>query len=488
MKQVFNPYLPLNEYIADCEPHVFGNRVYLFGSHDKEGGKDFCMLDYSAYSAPVDDLTNWKYEGVIYKKSQDPFVTAKRNNLYAPDVVQGVDGRYYLYYCLEGFEGPISVAVCDVPAGNYEYYGYVKNQDGNPYKTKIPFDPAVLNDEGTIRLYYGWSLRHEKPKNAFQRYTTRKTCEILFKKSKEEIMTEPGGIMGAYMVTLAKDMLTVMTSPKEVVPNNWKAKGTGFEGHAFYEGSSIRKIKNVYYFIYSSARNHELCYATSEYPDKDFIYRGTIISNGDVGYQGRLEKDRLNMTATNHGSIEYINGTWYVFYHRNTHGSRCSRQTCAESIEITENGSISQVEMTSCGLNGKLLMGKGIYPAVIACNLTNGSMPHLMMNRTVKNIPQITDDGEERFITNIKNKTIIAYKYFDLQREGTISVRIRGNAKGILNISKEMDNQCIGQIKVSQSNTFQIKTISYQTIPGKSALYFTFIGKGSLDFISFQLK
>ncbi len=45
-KQVYNPYLPLNEYIPDGEPHVFGDRVYIYGSHDKEDGETFCMLDY----------------------------------------------------------------------------------------------------------------------------------------------------------------------------------------------------------------------------------------------------------------------------------------------------------------------------------------------------------------------------------------------------------------------------------------------------------
>ena len=31
MKQVYNPYLPLWEYVPDGEPHVFGDRVYLYG-------------------------------------------------------------------------------------------------------------------------------------------------------------------------------------------------------------------------------------------------------------------------------------------------------------------------------------------------------------------------------------------------------------------------------------------------------------------------
>ena len=48
-----NPFLPLNTYIVDGEPHVFGNRVYLFGSHDKAGGDTYCMRNYEFWSAPV---------------------------------------------------------------------------------------------------------------------------------------------------------------------------------------------------------------------------------------------------------------------------------------------------------------------------------------------------------------------------------------------------------------------------------------------------
>ena len=32
-----NPYLPQWEYIPDGEPRVFGDRVYVYGSHDKAG-------------------------------------------------------------------------------------------------------------------------------------------------------------------------------------------------------------------------------------------------------------------------------------------------------------------------------------------------------------------------------------------------------------------------------------------------------------------
>ena len=35
-----NPLFPLNEYIPDGEAHVFGDRVYLYGSHDAENSTD----------------------------------------------------------------------------------------------------------------------------------------------------------------------------------------------------------------------------------------------------------------------------------------------------------------------------------------------------------------------------------------------------------------------------------------------------------------
>ena len=94
-KQAFNPFLPLDTYIPDGEPHVFGDRVYLYGSHDKEGGETFCMLDYEVWSAPVDDLSDWSCRGTSYSAAQDPLSKETgRPYLYAPDCVQGKDGRY----------------------------------------------------------------------------------------------------------------------------------------------------------------------------------------------------------------------------------------------------------------------------------------------------------------------------------------------------------------------------------------------------------
>lgn len=134
-KQAFNPYLPFYEYIPDGEPRVFGDRIYLYGSHDRFGSAGFCLNDYVCYSVDVNDLTDWKYEGVIYPKIADPrnqnipedvpeqtllfgIKPDKEEDLnprgihaqWASAVVQGPDGRYYLYYCLD-FLPEIGVAV-----------------------------------------------------------------------------------------------------------------------------------------------------------------------------------------------------------------------------------------------------------------------------------------------------------------------------------------------------------------------------------------
>ena len=100
MKQAFNPYLPSWEYVSDAEPHVVDGRVYIYGSHDTFNGINFCLGDYVCWSAPVDDLSDWKYHGVIFKREQDPAAPKNRitNGLAAPDMVQGPDGRFYLYY------------------------------------------------------------------------------------------------------------------------------------------------------------------------------------------------------------------------------------------------------------------------------------------------------------------------------------------------------------------------------------------------------
>lgn len=92
MEQVYNPYLPLTEYVPDGEPHVFVGRLYIFGSHDRADGRAYCEQDYAVWSAPVSDPRDWRFDGVSYRKEQDPSNANGTMQLWAPDVAQGPDG------------------------------------------------------------------------------------------------------------------------------------------------------------------------------------------------------------------------------------------------------------------------------------------------------------------------------------------------------------------------------------------------------------
>lgn len=462
-RPVYNPYLPLNEYIPDGEPHVFNGRLYIFGSHDEEGGDRFSPLDYVAWSAPEDDLSDWTCHGVIYEKGQDPANENGSYRLYAPDVVQGNDGRYYLFYCLE-LVPQISVAVCDTPAGNYQYLGKVHYADGKTLQENMPFDPAVINDNGRIYLYYGFAP-------TFQIHGTYdQDCP------------------GCSCAELEEDMLTVKGLSTVVLPARKFSEGTGFEGHEFFEAASIRKIKDSYYLIYSSAQIHELCYAVSSYPDKGYQYGGIIVSNGDVGFNGRMEEHSVWSAGNNHGGLVEVKGKWYIFYHRHTHGTMYSRQGCAEQVEIDKNGHIAQIEITSGGLAGGPLKALGEYPAAIACNLwihEGGRSP--VFGKIIDDAPIVSSKDGEQFISQIMDGTVIGYKYFEFCGKLTLKLTYRGNAKGIFEISDKADGESIGKISLIPADCWSTACTEIE-MEGVSALYLRYIGSGSVQLLSFQFE
>lgn len=477
--QAYNPYLPSYEYIPDVEPYVFDGRIYVYGSHDRFNGQDFCLNDYVCWSAPVDDLGNWKNEGIIYRRNQDPLNRGDKQYTYAPDIQRGADGRYYLYYVLNR-STVVSVAVCDTPAGKYEFYGHVKQKDGTIYGTKDGdvnnFDPGVLvDDDGRVYLYVGFS-----PENGFMR--------TVMKMRKRNLD-------GAFCMELEKDMLTIKAEPKMVVPGPVDCAGSSYEKHPFYEASSMRKIGKTYYFIYSSTLSHELCYATSNYPDRGFEFGGTIVSNGDIGLNGN--KVPVNYTGNTHGSIVEIAGNWYVFYHRQTNRQKCARQGCAEKVEIFPDGKIPQVEMTSCGLNNGALKGKGVYEARIACQLTSreGTFPYTKpKEKDKKQIhPYFTQSGEDReengdqYIANMRDGSMAGFKYFDFKNTDYISVRIRGTADGILEVRTQPDASAVAKIQLQPTVKWGKYAANMHRLIGKHALYFIYHGMGYFDFDSFEL-
>ena len=467
LKQAVNPYLPSWEYVPDGEPYVFGNRVYVYGSHDYFQGDVYCMGDYVGWSAPVDNLGNWRYEGVIYRKDQDPLNADLQGNLYAPDVTVGPDGRYYLYYVLSSCR-VVSVAVCDEPAGQYTFYGHVHYPDGTLLGEREgdepQFDPGVITEDGRTYLYTGF-------------------CAV-----------GDGSRHGAMCTVLAGDMLTVLEAPVFVAPCSTNCAGTGFEGHAFFEAPSIRKKDGLYYFIYSSVQYHELCYATSAEPTKGFVYRGVMVSGGDLHIDTYKPAEKCAYyTANNHGSMVQIGADWFIFYHRHTNGTNFSRQGCFEKLSFAEDGSVIQAEMTSC-CSLSPLRGEGEYPTYIACNLfTAEDMTYVpwsgWMDDRFPKITQLGGDGDENpgYIANMRDTATAGFKYFDCRGVKRISVRTKGYATGRLEIRTAWDGDAVGAAPIRYANVWRDTVAEVVISDGVHALYFTFNGTGYLQFASFTL-
>lgn len=479
MRQGFNPYLPSYEYIPDGEPHLFDGRVYVYGSHDQFNGLSFCLNDYVCWSAPEDDLTDWRYEGVIFRRSQDPLgKKGLLNAMYAPDVCRGKDGKYYLYYFI-GYRGLISVAVCDTPAGKYEFLDFVRYADGTPIgkkKEPLQFDPGVfLDDDGRAYLFTGFG-----PVN----YPA-----ILLGGHK-------ASAHGAMGFELEDDMRTVKGDFTYIgVRGKAEGKGTPYEGHEFFEASSLRKFNGTYYFIYSSYEGHELCYATSQSPLGPYEFGGTLVSNGDVGMEGRKKEEAVNYLGNTHGSVICIKGKYYVFYHRQTNRHQFSRQACAEEIKF-ENGKFLQAELTSCGLNGGPLAGKGTYSSHIACQLYSekGTYWYGVMKRPRRGHPYFTQSGKDReenpdqYIANFCNGATAGFKYFDLKETRQIAVTLRGKAEGVVTVRTSPNGEIGAQIPVSAAGGVSTLSADWKGEHGVCALYFTFNGTGRPDFLSFTLQ
>ncbi|HEY8994550.1 MAG TPA: family 43 glycosylhydrolase [Lacunisphaera sp.] len=325
-----NPFLPGYEHIPDGEPRVYGDRVYLYGSHDKAGSQSFCDYMLKVWSAPLSNLNEWTDHGIALStrdiaghKDDIPY---SDNQFYAPEMV-ALNGKYYLFAQIVG--SPCAVAVSDTPAGPFKVLSTIKAPAGAPADFGgwgQYFDPGVLvDDDGKVYLYWG------------------------------------GG--RSYMAELdPKTMTDILpgTFQTDVIP-----RGAPFD---YQEGPSPRKINGIYYLVY--ARGIDLAYATSDKPTGPFTYRGAIVSQRDGAHGGNI-----------HGGLAEINGQWYIFYHRMTNNTVFSRRACTERVAFAADGTISRVEQTSLGFE-ESLNPYHVTPADIACVFRGGSYVTELDKRT----------------------------------------------------------------------------------------------------------
>ena len=435
---VGNPYLPLWEHIPDGEPYVFDDpdnpgkkRVYIYGSHD-DLITMYCGRNQVVWSASVDSLNNWRYDGtilVVDKNAKgEPFDSVGTADvLYAPDVTMTTDSTGKKTYWLfpndqTGYRNGL-IAKSDRPDGPFEVCNW-KDDDPNQVTGIYGFDPAVfVDDDG--RIYGYWGFGHSM------------AAEI-----------DP-----ATMCTVKPGTEIV----DGMIPGYQEQPGNVFR---FFEASSIRKIKDKYVFIYSRftkdgefglpTTNYTLAYCYGDNPLGPWTYGGTIIDGRarDINEQGDTIASAVAHGNT-HGSICEINGQWYVFYHRQTGTDEYARQAMVAPIEVkVEEGKggkveISEGEYNSCGFALEGLDPFERHSAGIACWLTAtkpviheypnnkffgsyveasyGGEPGMSKEEALASKGKYDAPYDLRYNTNrIINNTdgsIVGYKYFNFDAE-----------------------------------------------------------------------
>ena len=444
---VGNPYMPLWEHIPDCEPYVFEDpdqpgklRVYVYGSHD-DLVTEYCGRDQVVWSASVDSLNNWRYDGTILvvdkNREGQPFDSAGTADvLYAPDVtlVTDKDGKktYYLFPNDQtGLRNGL-IAKSERPDGPFEVCNWSKD---NPNRADgvLQFDPAVfVDDDGRVYGYWGFE----------RSYAAEFDPETM-------ATVKPG-------TKIVEDMIS----------------GRYQEGQfRFFEASSIRKVKDKYIFIYSRftedgefglpTSNYTLAYAYSDAPFGPLTYGGTII---DGRAREKDEQGNVIASATpdgnTHGSICEINGQWYVFYHRQTGTDEYARQAMVAPISVkVEEGKGGKVEISEGEYNSNGFALNGLDPferhsAGIACWYT-GPKPatHEWPNNTFYGSYVAsgygTDDKFEapydirnntNVVVNNTDGSIVGYKYFNFDAKRLANT---GNLMLCLNLIPEGINGTI---------------------------------------------
>ncbi|MBO9619842.1 MAG: family 43 glycosylhydrolase [Niabella sp.] len=414
-----NPISPPGLYIADPEVRVMPNgKVYLYGSRD-EPGNAWCSHSYDVLSTT--NLAQWQVEQTSFATSGAGKQTDYTDQiLYAPDCIAH-NGKYYLYYCLAGGGKDEGVAVATSPYGPFKQGKIIGGIKG--------IDPSVfIDDDGQAYLFWG-----------------------------------QGYARGA---KLNKD-LTAIEGP---VHDSLLT----YEAHAFNEGSSLRKRNGIYYYVYASHKRHgesncaTLCYATSNNPFGPYQYRGVIIDNWGSG------RNLVN----NHGCIQEINGQWYVFYHRPTHGSATMRKACMEPIRFNADGSINEVEMTTQGAGGPIDPLQRM-DAARACLMSGNVMV------TVRRPP---NDIAVEQLAAIRDGDNAYWKYFDFTKKAISKFTCKtwgNNQDATIEIRlNKPDGELIGtvQVPVMENETaYTIHTTAVKKVSGVHALVLVFKARSTAD-------
>ena len=309
-----------DQFTADPTARVFGDRLYLYPSHDifpPEGARQdwFCMADYHVFS--TDNLTDWTDHGVIVTQNAVPWVRTDSYAMWAPDCVCR-DGRYYFYFPAAPRDGrgfAIGVATADSPEGPFMC-------EPKPIEGISGIDPCVLlDDDGQAYIYWsGMGIRGAK-----------------LKKNMKELDGE------LQEITMPRREGMPEMPPMKVGGEEMKGLPDGFK-----EGPFAFKRGSWYYLTFPWVRGET---GEGKNPTETLAYAMSKSPLGPWDFKGIIMAEHADHCWTNHHSIVEFQGQWYIFYHHNDYSPRDDKRRSAriEPISFNADGTINEVKPTLRG-------------------------------------------------------------------------------------------------------------------------------------------
>jgi len=444
--QAQNPYLPLWEHVPDGEPRVFADpdnpgkmRAYIIGSHDTHYS-EYCGNDIRMWSAPVEDLTQWRDEGPIFTYYAD----GRWDTMYAPDLVETTDRQtgkktYWLYPHSRGWRRVPMVCKGDRPDGPFTPVNLTPDGRACVDGSLIDFDPSVYIEEITDRKDPDYAVGFRA--YVFYGFQHSTACQLdqntMYSKRPGTELTDPFIPASSYDGRLL-----------DREGSQYKAlyEGQNPLDFNFFEASSIRKVGNKYVMVFSGYSGKEygigntnsaLRYAYGDSPLGPWRAGGVLVdSRGVVPNADGTALVTTNYGHNTHGSLQEINGQWYVFYHRPPRNFGNARQSMVAPVKIewdkkpvAKGGKVhitgydpfapdnewtakaangmeyTGAEVTSEGFNIFGLPPYQYYSAGIACYVAGpGSFECMQDNHDVWN--------NGMTLTGLRNGTVIGFKYF----------------------------------------------------------------------------
>jgi len=289
-------YLFPSDYMADPSAHVFGDKLYIYPSHDWDSGEcfdddggHFQMKDYHVLS--LTDVMNGDVtdHGCVLAVEDVPWA---EKQMWDNDVVEK-DGKYYLIFCAKDYNGifRLGVATSTKPEGPF-------TPQPDPIRGSYSIDPCVFkDDDGQIYVYFGgiWGGQLQWYRDNHLVSTPDHQVLSALPQGKE-------APLAGRVARMTDDVLQFAEPSRPVVIVDDEGKPLPADDpHRFFEASWMHKHGGKYYFSYSTGDTHLLCYATGDNPYGPFTYRGVMLEPV-VGW-------------TSHHSIAKYKGEWYLFHH-----------------------------------------------------------------------------------------------------------------------------------------------------------------------------